>query len=136
MQSVNRSKSEKYKILKNGNNIEKLKRGKLGKMLNYKNDMFNKLIFTYIILDFLLTYMGINYIGCIQEGNPIMVWLFELPFVVAFIIRIIIGTIIYLMYKFIQKSAEKAYKKIVAFALIAENLVLFLHLRWLILYLS
>lgn len=105
-------------------------------MLNYKNDMFNKLIFTYIILDFLLTYLGINYIGCIQEGNPIMVWLFELPFVIAFIIRIIIGTIIYLMYKFIQKNAEKAYKKIVAFALIAENLVLFIHLRWLILYLS
>ncbi len=105
-------------------------------MLNCKNDIFNKLIFTYIILDFLLTYLGINYIGYIQEGNPIMVWLFELPFAIAFIIRLIIGAIIYLMYRFIQNNAEKAYKKIVAFALIAENFVLLLHLRWIILYLS
>lgn len=106
------------------------------KITNCKNNMFNKIIFTYIIIDFLLTYLGVNYIGCIEEANYIMVCQFELSFAIALIIRIIVGTTIYFMYKFIQENAESYYNKIVAFALILENYILLLHIRWLILYLN
>lgn len=94
------------------------------------------MIFICIILDFLLTYLGINYIGCIEEANPIMVWLFALPFATAFIIRIIIGIIIYFIYKFIQENAEITYKKIIIFALAVENYTILLHVKWILLYLS
>lgn len=106
------------------------------KILNYKNDIYNKLIFAYIIIDFILTYFGINYIGCIEEVNSAMAWQFDLAFAPAFISRIIIGAIIYSMYKFIQNNAEGYYKKIVVFALLIENYALILHVRWLILYFS
>jgi len=106
------------------------------KILNYKNDIYNKLIFVYIMIDFILTYFGINYIGCIEEANFVMAWQFDLDFVPAFISRIIIGAAIYLMYKFIQNNNEGYYKKIVIFALLLENYALILHFKWMILYLS
>jgi hypothetical protein len=99
-----------------------------------KNDIYNKIIFFYIMLDFLLSYFGINYIGCIEEANPAMTWLFELPFILALNTRIIIGTIIYELLRFIQVNTEITYKCMLIFALGVENYIIFLHATWLTLY--
>jgi hypothetical protein len=86
------------------------------------------------MLDFLLSYFGINYIGCIEEANPAMTCLFELPFILALNTRIIIGTIIYELLRFIQVNTEITYKCMLIFALGVENYIIFLHATWLTLY--
>lgn len=106
------------------------------KSINFKQDIYNKLIFLYVLLDFLVTYLGINYFGCLTEANPLLSWLFELPFAQALFIRIIFASTIYFMYRFIQNNTVSTYKKMVVFAILLESFVMILHIRWLILYLA
>ena len=54
-----------------------------------------KTLFVLFMTDFLLTYIGISN-NLFTEANPFMVWLFEIPFIAGFIVRILMAVIIYL----------------------------------------
>jgi hypothetical protein len=99
--------------------------------LTSKQDTYNRILFFYIMVDFLITYLGVSY-GCIEEANPFMKWLFKLPFIWAAVIRLSIGAAIYYIYRFIQKNADISYRRAILFALTVENYVLLLHLRWMV----
>lgn len=96
-----------------------------------KSNKLNILVFTFIMLDFLLTYFGINNIGCIAEANPIMVCLFELPFIYSFLVRMVLGLFMYFLLKIIQEKGHKYYKKVITFALIANSIIMVSHIHWL-----
>ena len=50
-------------------------------------------LFVLFMTDFILTYIGIS-AGIIVEVNPLLIWLFELPFLTGVILRILIGVIV------------------------------------------
>ena len=72
-------------------------------------------LFLLMMMDFIFTYIGVNNLNVIVEANPILIWLFKLPFLVSFTIRAIYSYII----------------------CIGVNVfVLILHLKWLLAYLT
>lgn len=94
------------------------------------------ILFTLFLTDFILTYLGIS-AGAIEEANPLLVWLFELPFIAGLTIRIIMGAIIicYPIYTIrrgkIRPALAKAYYGV---AYTANIVILGMHLYWIILY--
>ncbi|MGI6537794.1 MAG: DUF5658 family protein [Caldicoprobacterales bacterium] len=52
-----------------------------------------KILFTFFVTDFILTYLGIS-AGIIEEANPFLVWLFELPFIAGLIIRLLMFVVV------------------------------------------
>lgn len=80
-----------------------------------------------MFLDFLLTYFGVVELDVIEEANPLMVWLFELPLIQAALLRILM----ILAVMFIIRRTKKYKDPIANFGLIVYSLVLFLHMGWL-----
>lgn len=80
-----------------------------------------------MFLDFLLTYLGVVDLNVIEEGNPLLVWLFELPLWKAAALRIvmILGVL------FILRRTEKYKDPIAKFGLLVYAAVLFIHMVWL-----
>lgn len=108
---------------------------------NYKRAMervkYSKLhfyLFSLIMLDFIFTYIGINKLNVIREGNPIIVWMFELPFLQALLIRLLYGFLVIILCVFICESQYKYYNEFIALALAVNILILILHLRWVVKY--
>lgn len=109
------------------NNYQKaLKRKKYSKLHFY--------LFILMMLDFIFTYIGINKLNIIKEGNPILIWLFELPFLQALIIRLLYCFFILILCIFICENQYKHYDKFITLALGVNVIVLLLHLRWAIVY--
>lgn len=92
-------------------------------------------LFTFIIFDFFFTYIGIQ-MGYITEGNPLMVWLFELPFVPSFLIRILYGLIVMFLSNFLFDLSYSYHYFFIRFALAVNIFVTFLHFRWIYLLLA
>lgn len=90
----------------------------------------NKLLVFFMLMDFIFTYIGIVKFGFIEEGNPILVWIFELPFLYGFVIRFIYCFILYLLFQYIYKSNYKYYNLVINFSLIVNITVLVMHLNW------
>lgn len=93
-------------------------------------------LFFMMQLDFVLTYVGINKIGYITEGNPLLVSFFELNFPVAFIIRLLLGSLLSLIFLYLKKRDSYKYNRIINFGLIVNFLVFIMHLRWIFFYLN
>ena len=92
-------------------------------------------LFLLMMMDFIFTYIGVNNLNVIVEANPILIWLFKLPFLVSFTIRAIYSYIIVYLCKIIQNSRYKHYKKFIIFCIGVNVFVLILHLKWLLVYL-
>lgn len=97
-----------------------------------------KVLFLLFMTDFLLTYIGI-YNGIIEEGNPIMVWLFELPFMWSLLARLLMFAVVaYLPITLMQKYKDKVrplVRKLYYWGAFAGNVgVMGLHLYWIISY--
>ena len=97
---------------------------------------YNYLVFIFIMTDFVFTYMGINDLKFITEGNPILVELFNLPFWIAFGIRMVNALIIYILSYVIYTSKHPWYFGYIYTALSINIFILFLHFRWMSIYLS
>lgn len=80
-----------------------------------------------MFLDFLLTYLGVVDLNVIAEGNPLMVWLFELPLLKSAFFRILMILVV----TFIIRRTEKYKEPIAKFGLLVYAMVLFLHMAWL-----
>lgn len=93
-----------------------------------------KTLFVLFMTDYLLTFMGIKN-SLITEGNPLMVWLFGLPFIAGLIVRLLMAVIlIYLPIRMIKAGKirpvlAKAYYGVVY---TVNVLILGVHLYWII----
>lgn len=93
-------------------------------------------LFVLILTDFVLTYMGVSS-GIIEEANPLMVWMFELPFVPSLLLRILMGFIfLYIPYRLIKtgKVRPALVKAFYGIAYAANIGILCVHLYWIITY--
>jgi len=90
----------------------------------------------FIMIDFILTYIGINILQFIEEANPFLINLFEVNLFIAVILRTLHITLIFLCLDYIRTKKEKLYNNIVNFSLILNVAVFALHIRWLALYLQ
>ena len=80
-----------------------------------------------MFLDFLLTYLGVVDLNVIEEGNPLLIGLFELPLLTSAIVRILM--IVAVM--FIIRQTKKYKEPVATFGLLVYAMVLFLHMAWL-----
>lgn len=89
-------------------------------------------LFTFIMIDYLLTYIGIHTFEFIQEGNPVLIWLFELPIIIGFPIRVVMASLVSLTYLIIYRAQHFLYNKIIFFALLINGIILGMHLSWIV----
>ena len=87
-----------------------------------------------MIMDFIFTYIGINYLQFIVEANPILVSLFEMPVVASLLIILVHMVCIYVILKYISTRRFKLYDGILNFGLIINSIILVMHVNWVIRY--
>ena len=87
-----------------------------------------------MLMDFIFTYIGINYLQFITEANPVLVSLFEMPVVISLLIRLAHMGCIYVILKYISTRRFKLYDGILNFALIINSVVLIMHMNWIFRY--
>lgn len=100
-----------------------------------KIEPIHKYLFMLMMLDYTLTYIGINSIGIIEEGNPIMVWMLELPFTFSFLFRAAYSALMVLLVVIVYNAKYKYYKPFVIFCVGLNVTIMFLHFHWVGLYL-
>lgn len=90
-----------------------------------------RIVLMFLMLaDFISTYIGINVLNYITEGNPLLVELFELPFLMSLIFRLLHMWFLYKCLEYIKSQKHPSYNKIITLALIINVILVFLHLRW------
>ena len=87
-----------------------------------------------MLMDFIFTYIGINYLQFIVEANPVLVSLFEMPVVPSLILRLVHMGCIYVALKYISTRRFKLYDGILNFGLIINSIILVMHVNWVIRY--
>ncbi len=94
------------------------------------------LIYTLMIGDYLITYLGVNILGIITEANPILINLMNISFYKALIIRLITCLIPIFFLKLIQHKYKKIdrYQKIIISLLYIQIIPYTLHLLWISIY--
>lgn len=85
-----------------------------------------------IILDFILTYTGINTYGVIEEANIFLIWLFDLPFAAGLTVRVFMTAVIMIPFCLLYKLNYSIYKKTLTAAYVINLIVMVLHARWII----
>lgn len=100
------------------------------------HNKYNFIIVSLMMLDYLLTYVGIHHFDCITEGNMFMVWLFELPFVLGVLVRITQCSVIYILLRYIQIKGNQYYNKLILLLITLEIGVILAHLVWIIVRIS
>lgn len=95
-----------------------------------------RVLYVMMFLDFMFTYVGINILGVISEGNPLMVWLFNIPFTVSLLFRIAMVLLIRLMLNEIKVRGGEIYSKcVLALGLILNVVIAVMHVDWVLYYL-
>jgi len=105
------------------------------KEINLKYNKLHIILLSLMMLDFMFTYIGINKFNVISEGNPLNTWLFELPFIYAYLIRLAYSSFFVFLLTVVCKSKYKYYDFVIWFVLIVNVIVMFLHFKWTIIYL-
>ena len=67
---------------------------------------YMKILFVLFMTDFILTFIGIN-TKVIYEGNPLLVWLFELPMWQGLLLRIAMFALVFVAIKWASKHTVK-----------------------------
>lgn len=83
-----------------------------------------------MMLDFALTWAGIHIYGVITEANPVMIWLFELPFELALTVRMTLVTVLVGMCIWIYNNGYKRFNVFINFCILSNVLVMYAHLEW------
>ena len=97
-----------------------------------------KALFILFMTDYFLTYIGIQK-QIIEEANPLMVWLFELPFIPSLLARLALFFLFaYIPITLIKKHPDKIRPfigKLYYWGAFAGNIgIMFAHLYWIIYY--
>ena len=92
------------------------------------------LLMVLMFIDYIATYIGVNVLQCISEGNPLMVNLVDLPFYVSLVFRLAHMSLVYICLKYIKYKGHHSYKSIITFAICVNLFLMLLHLRWIAIY--
>lgn len=85
-------------------------------------------IFALLITDYLITYLGIH-LGAITEANPLIRWLFTLPFEKGLPIRAAMSLIVIAPLWYLKKH-YKHYRRVISFILAVYAVVMGMHVLW------
>ena len=91
---------------------------------------YSLVLYLFVIMDFLYTYIGVCCLGVIEEGNPLLVWLFTLDFHIALLIRVIMGLFLISAIIYIREKEHKSYNFVVGLGLVVNIGVTFMHWNW------
>lgn len=98
---------------------------------SYNKRNLNGYLFLMLMVDYVVTYLGIHHYEFIREANALFVWLFNLPFAQGFLVRVVGALFVTGLYQYIYMEGNKHYKKVITFALSVNIVIMFLHIRWL-----
>jgi hypothetical protein len=93
-------------------------------------------IFILFMTDFILTYLGVSS-RTIIESNPLWVWVFEMPFLAGFLLRLLLAAVlIYLPIRIIKAGKVRPLlaKTYYAVANSANAIILCVHFYWIVSY--
>jgi len=93
------------------------------------------LLFCFIILDYTLTYIGINILYFIDEANPLMAWIFQLPFTTGFLIKFIYTSCITVFLDYCIKTNIRMIPPAINLCLAVNLVILAMHISWIMKYL-
>lgn len=91
-----------------------------------------KVLYLFILMmcDYIITYLGINTFGVIEEANPILVWLFEAPLLFGLAFRMFYAGFMAFLCVFIFEQGYQHYNAFINLALFINSVVVFMHMRW------
>lgn len=94
------------------------------------------ILFVLFMTDFFLTHIGVQ-AQIIAEGNPLMVWVFNLPLAISLLVRLMMFLVVgylptALMKKYPQKIKPLIRKLYYSVAYIANTATLGAHLHWIL----
>lgn len=90
------------------------------------------LLFITIMLDYILTYMGIRIYGVVEEANVLMQWLFELPLAIGLGVRALLAMLVLAPFMLLKSLDKNAYRKTLITALSINLIIIILHERWMV----
>ncbi len=90
------------------------------------------ILFIAMIEDYIITYVGVNILGVIEEANYLMKGLFNLPMYIGLQIRIIMAIIPLLLLKYVEDKCPRRikYDLILKFLLFIQLIVFSMHGIW------
>lgn len=96
------------------------------------------IMYILIVLDYILTYIGINILDIVSEANPLMIKFMELPFYKGLFLRCLFGFLPVLLLKSIEKRYVdlRTYKLTIASILGIQIIPYTAHIIWLYSYFS
>lgn len=83
-----------------------------------------------MMLDYFLTWVGIHVYGVITEGNPFMVWMFNLPFHLSLMARMALVSILVGMCVWLYHKNYRRFNTMINFCILSNVLVLYAHVYW------
>lgn len=93
------------------------------------------LMFALILIDYILTFVGINQLNYITEANPLTSTLFDYSFIKGLSLRCLQGSIpVFLLYIVKDKINVMCYVNIIMNIIYLEICILFLHSYWILHY--
>lgn len=92
-------------------------------------------ISSVLILDYILTFIGLD-LGIIREGNFFLLWLFELPFILALSLRIIMALGLIKLFNHYKKRPNRDYRTALTAFYSIYSIVMALHFTWILQYFS
>lgn len=95
-----------------------------------------KILFLMQMSDFLLTWLGVNILDVVEEGNPFMVFLFNLDFFSALIIRFILVGIVIVGLNYVKKVEHILYEKVIKIGILANLIIHMMHICWIYVYIK
>jgi hypothetical protein len=87
-------------------------------------------VFMLTMIDYILTYIGIVEHQVIREMNPFMVWLFNLPFEIGFMVRLLMVSVVMQLINYIYSKDRKKGQMVITLAIIANMAPVFAHTLW------
>ncbi len=96
------------------------------------NNIILFILFVAIMGDYLITYIGINNMGFIEELNPLMIRLFRFPMYMGLIIRSMLALFPIILLKFVENRCPPRlkYDYIIRAALGIQAIPFSMHILW------
>jgi len=86
-----------------------------------------------MIVDYALTKWGMS-IGVVTEGNVLMQWLMNLPFIYGITVKAVISIVLITPLYLAKKLGRRIYTGAMCVAFCAYTVVMFMHLFWIYVY--
>lgn len=111
-----------------GNKISEIRHTNFKK--NYRPHFI--LLPTLMMIDYVLTWLGVREFGVISEANPLMGWMFDMPFYLSLLSRMVLVFITNSLFIYIYNQRYDKFDLAINFCILSNILVMFAHNHWII----